>query len=70
MTRSRGAASTIARAFERAVEEAVMAGAGHPDLREWRQECLNVARERLIRRLTDDPRPVRMPPQPEIDYDR
>lgn len=70
MSKSRNAAARIVASFERIVEDAAHAGAGHPDLFDWHQERLAAARERIIRHLTGDPRPVVLPEQPEVYYDR
>lgn len=70
MSKSRNAAARIVASFERIVEDAAHAGAGHPDLFDWHKDRVAAARERVIRHLTDDPRPVRMPEQPEVSYDR
>ena len=67
---SRNTAARIVASFERIVDDAAMAGGGHPDLREWHAERLALARERLIRHIIGDKRQVRLPPQPEIDYER
>lgn len=69
MPKSRRSAALIVAAFERAVEDAAMRGAGHPDLMGWHLDRLAVARERLIRYLMGQPvADLRMPPQPEVEY--
>lgn len=70
-TYNRRSAAKIVTDFQKVVEEAAFAGSGHPELVAWRQERLEIARERMIRRLTGDSRPTAyMPKQPEVDYDR
>lgn len=62
-------AARIVTMFEQYVEMAAMAGSGHPELVSWHQERLEIARERMIRRLTGDSRPTRyMPRQPEVEW--
>lgn len=66
----RNTAARIVASFERIVEDAAEAGAGHPDLFDWHKRRLDAARERLIRHIIGDKRPVRLPEQPDVEYDR
>ncbi len=48
-----------------------MRGSEHPDLRDWVHDCYLVARRRLRSWIAfGTPSREKMPPQPEIDYDR
>jgi hypothetical protein len=73
MPNSRKSAAQIVASFERYVEDAAMAGGGHPDLIEWHKERLLIARERIIQHIMGNPlaaAALKMPPQPHVEYDR
>lgn len=63
-------AAQAADALIRIAQDEAFAGSGHPELVEWHRERLAAARERVIRHLIADPRPVRMPAKPDVEYDR
>lgn len=59
--------------FEKWVRLHEMRGGMHPDLRPWIEECYRIARLRLLNAMTpmlEGYKNERMPPRPEIDYDR
>lgn len=65
----RRSAAKIVTDFQRYVENATLAGSGHPELVEWHQDRLRIAKERMVRRLTGDSRPTEyMPRQPDVEY--
>lgn len=74
MKRYSGAsADRMVQALIRVAQDEAMAGADHPDLREWHTERLAAAKQRLVLRLMGDHQAaerIRLPERPEIDYDR
>lgn len=64
--------------FEKWVRMHEMKGSYHPDLRDWIDECYRIARLRMLAELwpvwpdvgLDLAKGLKMPPKPEIDYDR
>lgn len=67
------AADRIVQALIRIAQDEAMAGADHPDLRDWHSERLALAKQRVVFRLMGEHQAadrIRLPERPEIDYDR